>query len=95
MTNFILIALGILLLVFFLRLGLKVLKTVISIAVLLVVGTVALHFFAPETLDKIIGAENHAAMVARVEGEVDKKMDELTDAAVDKAKKEIVEKLAE
>lgn len=82
MGNLILIALGVLLVFFILKMIFKAFKTIFYIAVIVVVGALALHFFAPETVDEWIGKDNHD----KITGIVKEKTDSLAEKGKETAK---------
>lgn len=97
MGNLILIAIGVILVIFILRFLFKSIKTLFYVALVLILGAVALHFYSPETIDKYIGKENHDRIASIVEDKTDtlieqgkEKANDLledgTEAAKDKAK---------
>ena len=71
MENFILIAIGILVVLLILRFIFKIAKTFINIAAAIVLLGIALHFFSPQTLDKIIGVERHERWTEEVKVNAD------------------------
>ena len=70
MGNVLMIIVGIVILLFVLKMVFKVAKLVIYTIILFVVGTVAVHMFSPSTIDGVIGAENHTKITNFVTNKV-------------------------
>lgn len=85
MENFIIIAIALVVVLLILRFVFKAAKGIITLAIAIVLLGVGLHYFSPETLDKVIGAERHA----RWTQEVTKRVDTGVAKVGDKVKKEL------
>jgi hypothetical protein len=74
MENFIIIAIALVILLIVIRFVFKAAKGIVTIAIGIILLGVGLHYFAPETLDELIGVERHK----RWTQEVTSKSDTLT-----------------
>jgi len=82
METFIVVAIALIVVLFILRFVFKAAKGIITLGIGIILLGVGLHYFAPETLDKFLGAERHQ----RWTKEITAKMDTVTDETGKKSK---------
>lgn len=76
MENFIIIGIALVVVLIILRFVFRAAKGIITLAIAIVLLGVGLHYFSPETVDKLIGAERHARWTQIATDEVNNKVDE-------------------
>jgi len=76
MENFIVIAIALVIVLLILRFVFKTAKGIITLIIIIALSMVGAHYFVPEQVDKLIGAERHARYTKWLTDEINNKVAE-------------------